>query len=132
MEQEFSGPQAQYFDMLKSGVFKIQRCDACASHVFFPRTLCPHCGSESLQWVEPSGRGEIYSITTIRRDAQHGGDYNVALIDLAEGVRLMAHVAAIGAAPPAIGDAVTLVPPEEMPEKAQDVLYFKLRGKVRR
>ena len=34
----------------------------------------------------------MYSVTTVRRKADAGGDYNVSLIDLDEGVRLMSRV----------------------------------------
>jgi DUF35 OB-fold domain, acyl-CoA-associated len=45
-----------------------------------------------LNWIEPSGQGTVYSTTVVRRKPEAGGDYNVALIDLAEGVRLMSRV----------------------------------------
>jgi hypothetical protein len=35
----------------------------------------------------------VYAVTTVRRKADAGGDYNVSLIDLDEGVRLMSRVA---------------------------------------
>ena len=130
MMQETSGPEAQYFEMLKSGAFCIQQCVSCSKHVFFPRTLCPHCGSEALQWIQPSGRGEIYSITVVRRDSELGGDYNIALIDLHEGVRLMAHVVDDSGLRPMIGDAVALIPMSEVPGKTHDTLYFKVTDKV--
>src|SRR3546814_8768823 len=50
------------------------------------------CSSDLLDWVAPSGRGTVHSTTVIRRRPQDGGDYNVALIDLAEGVRMMSRV----------------------------------------
>ncbi len=89
------GPQQQYFDALAAGLLKIQRCDACSRHVFYPRVLCPHCGAAPLSWVEPSGRGTVYSTTVLRRKQEAGGDINVALIDLDEGVRMMSRVEGI-------------------------------------
>jgi len=130
MMQKTSGPEAQYFEALKLGVFRIQKCNSCSNHVFFPRILCSHCGSGALQWVEPSGRGEIYSITVVRRDSEQGGDYNIALIDLPEGVRLMAHVVDDSGLRPMIGDAVALIPVSEAPGKTHDTLYFKVTDKV--
>jgi uncharacterized OB-fold protein len=61
---------------------------------------CPHCGADKLAWTEPDGRGEVYSTTVVRRKPEAGGDYNVALIDLREGVRLMSRVE--GVAPDAV------------------------------
>ena len=86
------GPDAQFAAALAQGRFQIQRCTACGQHVFYPRALCTHCGSGQLEWVDPSGVGCVYSSTTVRRKPQAGGDYNVALVDLAEGPRLMSRV----------------------------------------
>ena len=97
------GPEQQYFSALAVGRFQIQKCAACSKHVFYPRVLCPHCGSGTLEWIEPSGRGTVYSSTTVRRKAEAGGDYNVCLIDLEEGPRLMSRVEGVPAAAVQIG-----------------------------
>ena len=97
------GPEQQYFAALGTGQFNIQKCLACAGHVFYPRVVCPRCGSNRLEWVAPSGRGIVYSATTVRRKPEAGGDYNVSLIDLEEGPRLMSRVDGIAPAQVAIG-----------------------------
>lgn len=86
------GIQAIHQAELDQGRFLIQRCDDCHRHIYFPREFCPHCGSEHLQLVPPSGLGTVHAVTTIRRKPDAGGDYNVSLIDLDEGVRLMSRV----------------------------------------
>lgn len=86
------GPEQQYFTFLREGVWKIQWCGACSQAIFYPRVHCPSCGSQGLTWIEPSGRGTVYSYTTIDRTAQAGGSYNVCLIDLNEGPRVMSSV----------------------------------------
>ena len=101
-----AGPQGadlQYRTALDRGQFLIQHCAACDRAVFFPRMLCPHCGSLELQWVAPAGAGIVYSTTVVRRKAEAGGDYNVALIDLQEGVRVMSRVEGLPAADVRIG-----------------------------
>lgn len=85
---------------LDAGRFCIQHCPQCQHHVFTPRELCPHCGASPLQWVSASGRGTVYSTSTIARKVDAGGNYNVALIDLDEGVRMMSRVE--GVAPEAV------------------------------
>ena len=97
------GAQATYFAYLAQGEFMIQRCGQCAKHVFYPRTLCTHCGSERLQWVRPSGRGTVYSTSVVRKKKEEGGDYNVVLVDLEEDVRLMSRVDGIAPDRVAIG-----------------------------
>ena len=86
------GAEARYQAQLNEGRFLIQRCDGCTKHVFYPRVVCPHCGGSSLAWVDPKGTGAVYSTTTVRRKPEAGGDYDVSLIDLDEGVRMMSRV----------------------------------------
>jgi len=95
-----SPAMSAYSEALAAGQFRIQRCGGCGQHVFYPRVVCPHCGSGDLAWIEPSGLGTVYSTTVVRRSADKGGSYNVALIDLDEGVRLMSRVD--GLAPEAV------------------------------
>lgn len=84
-----SSAERHYFELLAQGRFAIPQCQDCARHHFYPRVVCPHCGSDALRWVEPSGRGEVYSTTVVRAK---GGDYTVCLVDLQEGPRLMSRV----------------------------------------
>jgi uncharacterized OB-fold protein len=87
-----SGVLAQHQAQLGQGLFHIQKCQACHQHIYFPREICPHCGSADVAFVTPSGLGTVYAVTTVRRKAADGGDYNVSLIDLDEGPRLMSRV----------------------------------------
>ena len=100
------GPEKIYQDKLAQGVFEIQRCTTCNQHVFYPRVLCPHCGGDQLEWTAPSGRGTVYSTTVVRRKEAEGGDYNVALIDLDEGPRMMSRVVTVQPSAVRIGTAV--------------------------
>lgn len=90
--QDAGGPEKYFRDRLAQGKFEVQRCTSCGKHVFYPRALCPHCGSERLEWREASGKGTVYSTTIVRQKPERGGDYNVALIDLLEGPRMMSRV----------------------------------------
>lgn len=101
------GPEAFYQASLAEGEFKIQRCDDCEAHVFYPRAVCPKCGSMALSWVQASGAGTVYSTSTVRQRPERGGDYNVAIVELAEGPRMMSRVDGPAADEVAIGMAVT-------------------------
>ena len=90
-----TGPDAAFQAALAGGRIEIQRCGDCGRHVFFPRVLCPHCHGAALSWVEACGDGVVYSTTVVRQRPERGGDHNVALIDLAEGVRMMSRVETI-------------------------------------
>ena len=100
------GIQAQHQAALAEGRFLIQKCSACGQHIYFPRDLCPHCGSGDVSFVQPKGMGTVYSTTVVRRKPDAGGDYNVALIDLDEGVRLMSCVDNIAPTEVKIGQRV--------------------------
>jgi len=86
------GIQARHQHELDQGRFLIQHCSACERHAYFPREVCPHCGHRPLALAAPSGLGRVYSLTTVHRKPEAGGDFNVSLIDLDEGVRLMSRV----------------------------------------
>jgi uncharacterized protein len=101
-----SGPEATYLQALREGRFEIQHCANCRKYVFYPRLACPYCGAARLEWVKPSGRGTVYSTTTVRRKPELGGDYNVALVDLEEGPRLMSRVEEVAPSEVAVGMAV--------------------------
>lgn len=91
-ETNQTGVLARHQAALAQGQFLIQQCHDCAQHIYFPREICPHCGSSAVNFVQPSGQGTVYAVTTVRRKPAEGGDYNVSLIDLDEGVRLMSRV----------------------------------------
>jgi len=101
------GVLARHQAALNEGRFLIQRCSGCGQAVYFPRELCPHCGHGELAWLEPCGTGTVYAVTTVRRKAEAGGDYNVSLIDLDEGVRLMSRVEGVASGEVRIGRRVT-------------------------
>ncbi|MCD6074311.1 MAG: DNA-binding protein [Rhodospirillales bacterium] len=101
------GPDFIYQEALVAGTFKIQRCDGCKSHIFYPRHLCPKCGSSKISWVAASGKGTIYSTTMVRQRPEAGGNKNLCIVELAEGPRLMSRVDGIAAEEIKIGMAVT-------------------------
>jgi uncharacterized OB-fold protein len=94
-ERAFPVPDAvtqPFWDGVAEGVLRLQRCRACGRHVFYPRAVCPHCGSGDLAWVEASGAGAVHAFTVVHRaPAEYRPDvpYVVALVDLEEGVRMM-------------------------------------------
>ena len=83
------GPEAQYLAFLAQGRFMLQRSRSSGRHVFYPRQLVPGSGETDLEWVPASGLGTLYAITVNR---SRGGNHNVALVDLDEGVRMMSRI----------------------------------------
>ena len=92
-------PEVEFQQFLAEGSFRIQRSRVTGRHLFYPRVAEPQTGSTELDWVEASGQGVVYSTTVIRQKPPTP-HYNLALIDLAEGPRLMSRV--IGIAPEAV------------------------------
>ncbi len=91
-EQTYVSPDNAYQQALDAGQFTIQQCDDCNQSLFYPRNLCPHCGSYAISWITPSGNGTVYATTTVRKRPEKGGNYNVSVIELEEGPRLMSRV----------------------------------------
>lgn len=98
-------PDAEFRAFLTEGRFMIQRSRSSGAHVFYPRVIAPGTGARDLEWVEASGRGVVYSTTVVRKRPPEPS-YNVALIDLTEGPRMMSRVEGIDPAAVTIGSAV--------------------------
>ena len=88
------GPDAQYRQALLEGRFVLQHCEDCNAARFPPALVCHRCGSARLSWRASSGTGEVYATTTVRDRA---GDYNVSIIQLEQGARMMSRVDGIAA-----------------------------------
>jgi uncharacterized OB-fold protein len=87
-------PEKSFFEHLAAGRFMLQRSRSTGGYVFHPRVAEPGTGATDLEWVPASGRGTVYSTTVIRQKPPTP-NYNLALIDLAEGPRMMARVEGI-------------------------------------
>src|SRR4030067_3735653 len=81
---------------LKNQRYKLvgEVCPHCDAKLFPPRDVCPECGLEAKTEYTFSGRGEVYSYTTVF-DAPAGYEeyapYTVALIKLEEGPMVPPH-----------------------------------------
>jgi len=80
-------------DGAPAGRLLVQRCRSCGKHRHYPRPLCPACHSFKVDWVPPSGVGQVHSWTTVHRSAlpAYAGrePFTLLTVDLPEGVRLM-------------------------------------------
>ena len=84
-------PDAVFAEFLAQGRFKIQRSRTSGRYFFYPRVAEPGTGSSDFEWVEVSGRGTVYS-TTVVRQKPPAPSYNVVLVDLEEGPRVMSRI----------------------------------------
>lgn len=106
-----SNPDSQaYWDAAQEERLVIRKCNACGQPHFMPRYLCPSCWSTDLEWVQASGRGTVHSYSIVRRasapEFASQVPYVIALIDLAEGPRMMANILGDDALQTRIGDQV--------------------------
>ena len=74
----------------------VQECGACRVRRLPPRALCPACLSGDIAWVKCSGHGTIYSFTVTHQNQAPGFreevPYVLAIVELAEGPRLMTNI----------------------------------------
>ncbi len=84
-------PEMEWRALLAEGRFMLQHSPATGGHVFYPRVCEPVTGAQDLAWVEASGRGTIHAVTVIRKK-DPADTYNVVLVDLEEGPRLMSRI----------------------------------------
>jgi uncharacterized OB-fold protein len=87
-------------------------CPHCQVKIFPPRDVCPDCGDEAKTLFQFSGRGEVFSYTTVH-DAPAGHEanapYTVAIVQLEEGPRVTAQITDMGDGPIEIGMPVEMV-----------------------
>ena len=98
-------PALAYRRHLENGKLGYQRCADCSAAVFYPRVLCPVCGSGALEWRESAGRGTVYATTAMY--SRNRDPRNVVLVDLDEGFRMMSRVEDVPAEEVEIGTKVS-------------------------
>jgi uncharacterized OB-fold protein len=96
-------PETQpFWDGCAAGELRIQRCVDCGKPYFYPRPVCPACGSANVEWFTASGAATLYSYTINHRPAPGfaaEGPYAIAVVELAEGPRMMTNLTGIPATP---------------------------------
>lgn len=77
-----------------AGELRIQRCGACHRLRHPPGPACPECGALKPEYVVASGLGEVYSFVVHHHPAVPGRElpFVIALVELDEGVRLLAEL----------------------------------------
>jgi hypothetical protein len=103
-------PETQVFwDATAEGRLLLSYCKVCQQAFWYPRSHCPDCGTDQVEWLEASGRGTIYSYTPQTRI---GGDYSsvdeliLAYVELDEGPMVMTNIVDFDPDQLTIGQAV--------------------------
>jgi scaffold protein (connect acetoacetyl-CoA thiolase and HMG-CoA synthase) len=87
-------------------------CPHCNAKLFPPRDICPECGQEAKNNYQFSGRGEVYSYTTVYDPPagyEENAPYTVALVKLEEGPIITAQLTDLGESQVKIGMPVEMV-----------------------
>lgn len=94
-------PLKTYLAHLERGELAYQFSPSTNAAVFYPRVIAPKTGAADLQWRVSKGLGVVHATTVVH--PQQGTPYNVALIDIDEGFRMMSRVEDIAPAAVRIG-----------------------------
>lgn len=90
-----------FWDATREERLVLQWCTTCEEPVWFPRDVCPRCLEASLEWRPASGQATVHAFVVEHREpyleALGNTPYVVALVELAEGVRMMTNV--VGCSP---------------------------------
>lgn len=100
----------EFFEAARDKRLLIQKCSSCGEYQFYPRHICIHCGADTVEWVEASGKGTVHTFTVIHQQGMPGWRDEVpfvaAIIDLAEGVRMTSNVVDVAPTDVTIGMSV--------------------------
>ena len=85
-----------YWEGLAEGELRYQRCGSCGHAWLPPREFCPECLGGESEWVAACGRGKLVSwvifhvaYNTLVEDRV---PYNVAIVELDEGPRMITNI----------------------------------------
>jgi uncharacterized OB-fold protein len=83
-----------YWEGCKAGELRLQRCRACAKAYFPPRPFCPNCTGRDVEVFAASGRATLYSYVINHRPRPDMGKepHSIAVVELAEGPRMMTNI----------------------------------------
>ena len=105
-----------FWDGLAEGKLRIQHCsiDTCGNYQYPFETFCFRCGSDDIGWDDASGEGEIHTFVTVHQ-RYHAAfadilPYNVSVIELDEGTRIVSNVINIDTDDVKIGMRVKVAP----------------------
>jgi len=91
----------------------VQRCAACGKTRLPPAPLCAACRSDAADWLELSGRAELYTYTVVHRPIAAGQrvPFVVAVVALegSGGLRMISNLVGVEPEAVAIGLPVELV-----------------------
>jgi hypothetical protein len=101
MPNAAESPLATYLSHLKRGELGYQFSPSLGHAVFYPRVIAPKTGAADLEWRVSKGFGTVHATTVVH--PQQGEPYNVCLVDVDEGFRMMSRIEDIAPSEVTIG-----------------------------
>lgn len=98
-------PETRHFwEGCKAGELRLQRCTDCQDAYFPPRPFCPKCGSRDVEVFAASGKATLYSYVINHRPRPDMGKdpHSIAVVELAEGPRMMTNIVGCPQTPEAL------------------------------
>lgn len=85
-----------FFDGAREHRLLIQQCTTCGAVMWPVKSRCNNCLNPTVTWVQASGKGTLYTFALMHQ-VYHPGfadevPYNIAQVDLAEGLRVMSNI----------------------------------------
>jgi uncharacterized OB-fold protein len=106
MSADTAAPEtAAWWDAVAEGKLLARSCDACGRAHFYPRPICPLCGSAETAWLTCTGGGEIYAFSITRRADP---PYCIAYVQLDEGPIMLTRIVDVDFDNVRIGQRVSL------------------------
>ena len=110
-------------------------CHKCGAKLFPPRDVCPECAKPAYEPYQFSGKGEVYSYSTVYQPPagfEEFAPYTVALVRLEEGPLVTAQLTDVNNAEVKIGMPVEMVTRKlrEEGEEGQIIYGYKFRPYV--
>ena len=78
-----------YWKAAADGQLLVKKCAACGEFHYYPRAVCPYCLSDRTEWIQASGKGQLYSYSTMGKD---DAVYTLAYVTLDEGVTMLTNI----------------------------------------
>ena len=101
-------------------------CESCGSKLFPPRDVCPECQAPAKTPYVFSGKGEVYSFTTIYEPPtgyEEFAPYTVALVKLEEGPLITAQLTDLNGEP-SVGMPVEMVTRKLRSDGARGMIVY--------
>lgn len=109
-------------------------CSHCQTKIFPPRDICPACSHEAKTAYPFSGRGEVYSYSTVfdpPEGYESAAPYTVALVRLEEGPLVSAQLTDVDSSQLRVGLSVEMVTRKLREDGQRGVLVYGYKFRPR-